>query len=344
MNEVYVHCKLGEAVENTGKELKRYVDEGIPIMEREESAPVYIEHIDTSKFKPLERVPFDGRFLSVDCSSVPLHTGINWQVRAIRAVYVIIARVPKGWEITEEGTPVDTVGVANASSGWRRRHHFENISREIESELAVYALDKLDAGDFCIMDGAALFGGQRRFSTNLYEESRKRGLNLLMFTKISRVLRDDRGKDLPSQLAYTADGLGYSTWVYHPVRKADKHANLYGDISCVKLSLGSRVFRCDIPDFIVEDKTFTASSLSKLVSVSQDPRCIGYPSPPFCAHQASQIPKARLAELEDLTRKHYAEKGIWPYLSLELAQASFRREALQGRMHDYEVRDEEGWM
>jgi hypothetical protein len=68
----------------------------------------------------------------------------------------------------------------------------------------------------------------------------------------------------------------YDIWVYYPVRKADKDRSLYGDIAIVKLRAdSSNVFRCDIMDYLTNQDV--TELLSPLTSVSEDPRCIGYP-------------------------------------------------------------------
>lgn len=326
---------IEEDIRACGEELRRYVDEGIPIAEREEPTPIYIAPIEPAKFKPLRKLLFEGRFLSVDCSSKPLLTGINYQVRAVRISYVLIEKTRGRYEITSEGHR-DGIKVALGPPR-KRGNYFTNIYRELESEIAVSTHRNLEAGDFCLMDGVALFGGERRFSEKLHEESKNSDVNLLMFAKISRVLRDPMGRDFLTQAVLTARGLGHRTWVYYPYRKANKHEHLYGDISCVKLSPDSPLaFRCDIADFVADDASRVVDSLSKLMSVTQDPRCIGYPSPPFLAHQAAQIPKTALADYHDQTLHKLEEMGVRSQIELEHALASFRREHLLGLRHDYD--------
>ena len=124
-------------------------------------------------------------------------------------------------------------------------------------------------------------GGERKFRVSLYKCCEKNGLNLLAISKNSPSLHDDKGRDLVATTYMLAP---YDIWVYYPVRKADKDRSLYGDIAIIKLCAdSSHVFRCDIMDYLT-NQNITAL-LSPLTSVSEDPRCIGYPISLWLAHE-----------------------------------------------------------
>jgi hypothetical protein len=222
-----------------------------------------------------------------------------------------------------------------------RSNLLTDVRIELESETALELLHKAvdapyyeasDARSNCLLlDGGAYFGGQRKFRVSLYEYAERLGLPLLALCKNSPSLRDDKGRDFVA----SASGLSStSTWVYHPVRKADKDKSLYGDIALVKLcGESSRVFRCDIMDYLAGEDV--VELISPLTSISDDPRCLGYPISLYLAHDFSAPSDSMLLSYHDLVEERLKESGLLECLRREEECCSFADE-LHGLKHAFQ--------
>jgi len=177
-----------------------------------------------------------------------------------------------------------------------RRSYLQDFRIELESQVALSVLNQAVSdsyhvhGDvrsmYLLLDGGGYFGGERKFRVSLYDECEKRGIKLLAISKNSPSMHDDKGRYL---VATTYMMAPYDVWVYYPVRKADKDRSLYGDIAIVKLCAdSSHIFRCDVMDYLTQKDMIEL--LSPLTTVSEDPRCLGYPISLYLAHEFSGLP------------------------------------------------------
>ena len=181
------------------------------------------------------------------------------------------------------------------------------------------------------MDGASFFGGKRGFHTSLYEEALRKKVNLLAISKQSPMLCDEKGRDF---MAATSILAPYSLWVYHPVKEANTAEHLYGDVSLVKLCKdSSRVFRCDIMESLTSREV--SEFLSPLTTLSEDPRCLGYPVTLWLAHDFSGASNSKLLHYYDLIEKTLAADGLLEPLRMEEQSCSFADE-LHGIKRPYE--------
>ena len=340
---------LSAEVENCIKRLKEYLDEGIketePIAEEQ---PAY-EEIKPEKFKPLKPVKPSGLLLSVDASSYPLMAANNWRIGVSRCAYVVVEVKGETPVIVDEGYEDHLFAVVCE----RRKLPYKiwEELRTFESNLALKKLKGFGSEDYCLLDGAAYFGGSRSFTQPLYDEARRRGVKMVMIPKNSPRLRDGRGRDLLASLSLEGsrlESLGSlpATWVYSPITKMAeiRSLRLNAEVSAVKLSPSSRrVFRCDVVDYLymgVEDKReVTVQTASELAYVARDARCDGYPAPLYLAHQHTSIPEAKLLEYEELVRRVLKEAGLLMELEAEVELAGFRK-LLLGLGHDYQMYEE----
>jgi hypothetical protein len=238
------------------------------------------------------------------------------------------------WDYSERVCTV--VGDARA-----RKSFLQDVRIELESQMALKVLKEALSksyyvpGDvrsmYLLLDGGGYFGGERKFRVSLYEYCEKNGLNLLAISKNSPSLHDDKGRDL---VATTYMMAPYDIWVYYPVRKADKDRSLYGDIAIVKLCAGSpNVFRCDIMDYLTNQDI--NALLSPLTSVSEDPRCIGYPISLYLAHDFSGPSDSMLLHYHDQIEETLKNAGLLDTLRREERCCSFADE-IHGVKHAFE--------
>ena len=293
--------KINEDLVNMETKLNVYVDKGRitgAVEVREES--VTSVKPDKSLIKPLKKTKsFDGQFIAVDCSTRTLKRANNWGIHLMRATYTCVKERKVDWNYYEL---VCTV-VGDAST---RRGFLQDFRIEMESQMALNLLESdtfrlyYVHGDvrsmYLLLDGGGYFGGERKFRISLYEKCAAAGINLLAISKSSPMLHDEKGRDL---IATTYMLSPQGSWVYHPVRKANKDKSLYGDISIIKLSGESpRVFRCDVMDYLTNGNINEV--ISPLMLISEDPRCIGYPIVLWLAHDFSAPSDAKLI--------HYCEQ------------------------------------
>ncbi|MEJ2242616.1 MAG: DNA double-strand break repair nuclease NurA [Candidatus Bathyarchaeota archaeon] len=268
----------------------------------------------------------NARFLAVDCSTRTLKRANNWGVYLMRVAYASVENRAVNWGYDES--------IICAVGDRRYRSNFLIDGRlQLESELALKLLHEesikckvnqgtirgFGAGDYVLLDGASFFGGKRGFHTSLYEESLRKKVNLLAVSKQSPMLCDEKGRDF---MASTSVLSSYPLWVYHPVKEANMEQHLYGDVSLVKLCQDSQhVFRCDIME------SLTSSNISELISpltsLSEDPRCLGYPVTLWLAHEFSGASNSKLLQYYDLIEKTLADEGILEPLRMEELSCSF---------------------
>ncbi len=126
----------------------------------------------------------------------------------------------------------------------------------------------------------------------------------------------------------------YGIWVYHPVRKADIHKHLYGDIAVVKLCEESpHVFRCDIMEYLTNREI--NEILSPLTCISEDPRCLGYPITLWLAHEFSAPSDSMLLSYHDQIEEALNNVGLLEALRREEFSCSFADE-LHGIKHTFD--------
>jgi len=325
------------------EEMKKYVDNGYELtFQTYDEEPFTVDGIYQTNFHSLIPVESSSKFLSVDASFYPLIRANNWVIGVSRCAYVIIEKVNGEWIVLSENYQ-DHIFPVLAPLHKRPFGIWAKL-KEYESRMAVSLLDKLDKEDFCLMDGKALFGsgiGENKYSLDLYYGCRKRDVRLLMIPKKS-TLQLSRNRDLLATINRYAsklqkEGKIGGCWIYYPIT-FPKVKDFYGDISCVKLSPSSNmVFRCDLMDYIVEKgKNYMVKTISELSTISNDPRCNGYPAPLFLAHERTRIPKAKLLEYLEKLHLKLAENGLLDFLLVEAEIASLRR-SLLGLTYDFEM-------
>ena len=339
-----LHREMVEAVQD----LRKYVDKGVPTMEAPPEGDPSFEEVRWEKFRPVAASKPDGLMLSVDASSYTLLSGNYWRVGVSRCAYVAVEVRGEKPVVVEEGCEDHIFGVVCPPT--RRLYEVWSRLRGFESELALRIIKSLDLGqeDFCLLDGAAYFGGAKNFLLLLYEEAKKRDINMVTIPKRSLRLMDSQGRDLLASLSITGERLHHArslpeTWIYYPIRVGEvRGLRLYAKVSAVKLSPSSRrVFRCDLIDYMVkeEDVELATQAVSKLAYLARDARCDGYPAPLYLAHRWTAIPESKLLEYEEEVQWRLKEAGLLDELLREAEAASFRK-VLLGVTHDYELREE----
>jgi hypothetical protein len=276
--------------------------------------------------KPLKKLKrFIGHFLAVDCSTRTLKRANNWGIYLMRATYASVKEREVDWNYYERVCTV--VGDA-----YTRKGFLQDFRIEMESQMALNLLES-DAfkpyyvhGDvrsmYLLLDGGGYFGGERKFRISLYEKCEANGINLLAISKSSPMLHDEKGRDL---IATTYMLSPQGSWVYHPVRKANKDKSLYGDISITKLSEESpRVFRCDVMDYLTNCEI--SEVISPLTSISEDPRCIGYPIALWLAHDFSAPSDAKLIHYCEQVESKLKDAGLLDVIRREEFSCSFADE------------------
>ena len=309
--------------------LKSYVDKGRQIgFGNIKPQPLIVTKPDMTKIKPLKKVKkCDSRFLAVDCSTRTLKRAHNWGVYLMRVAYASVENRKVNWGYDES--------IVSAVGDRRYRSNFLMDRRlQLESEMALKLLHEestgdieppmetlrgLCEGDYVLLDGASYFGGKRGFHTSLYDETLRKKVNLLAVSKQSPMLCDEKGRDF---MASTSILSPYPLWVYHPVKEANMAEHLYGDVSLVKLCEDSQhVFRCDIMDFLTSNNV--SELLSPLTSLSEDPRCLGYPVTLWLAHEFSGASNSKILQYYDLIEKTLSADGILETFRREELSCSF---------------------
>ena len=316
--------------------LKCYVDKGRVAGGAEvREEPLIAVKPDASLIKPLKKVTtHTGSFIAVDCSTRTLKRANNWGVYLMRASCASVRGRTVDWSYSERVCTV--VGDAHV-----RRSFLQDFRIELESQVALSTLKEALSnsyhvhGDvrsmYLLLDGGGYFGGERKFRVSLYDECEKHGINLLAISKNSPSLHDDKGRDL---VATTYMMSPYDIWVYHPVRKADKDRSLYGDIAIVKLCAdSSHVFRCDVMDYLTQKDI--SELLSPLTTVSEDPRCLGYPISLYLAHEFSAPSDSMLLSYHDQVEEKLRDAGLLDVLRREECSCSFADE-IHGIKHAFE--------
>jgi hypothetical protein len=324
--------------------LKCYADKGRVAGGAEvREEPMISVKPDASLIKPLKKVTtYDGSITAVDCSTRTLKRANNWGIYLMRPVYAIVKKRVVDWGFEER----ICTAVGDAYS---RSNYLKDKRIELESQMALKLLHGKDdfsyydhansrsnydhtdgRGNYLLLDGGGYFGGERKFRVSLYDKCEKDGIILLAISKNSPLLHDDKGRDLVATVQSMAL---HDVWVYYPVRKAEKDQSLYGDIAIVKLCTeSSHVFRCDIMDYLTQQDI--SELLSPLTSVSEDPRCIGYPISLYLAHDFSAPSDAMLLSYHDQIEEKLSAAGLLEALRLEERSCSFADE-LHGVKHAF---------
>ncbi|MFB3889757.1 MAG: DNA double-strand break repair nuclease NurA [Candidatus Bathyarchaeia archaeon] len=322
------------------KKLRCYVDKGRVAGAAEvKNEPMLAVRPDASKIKPLRRVTsFDGSFVAVDCGTRTLKRANNWGIYLMRASFAEVSGREVKWNFSERMCTV--VGDAHLRGSFLQDFRIElesqmALSLLTDNELPHYYVNRDLRSTYLLLDGGGYFGGERKFRVSLYEECEKKGINLLAISKNSPSLHDDKGRDL---VAATYALAPQGSWVYHPVRRADKDQCLYGDVSLVKLCAESpHVFRCDVMDYLVNRPV--DDLLSPLTSVCEDPRCMGYPVSLWLAHEFSAPSDSMLLFYHDQAEEILKRAGLYDTLKREELCSSFADE-VHGVKHAFE---REGW-
>jgi len=317
--------------------LKCYVDRGrIASHSNVKEEPLIAVKPEASLVKPLKRITtYNGSFLAVDCSTRTLKRANNWGIYLMRASYASVKNRMVDWGYKERLCTV-------VGDSYVRRNFLQDFRTEIESELALEKLNQEKNnpyyvhGDvrsmYLLLDGAGHFGGESRFRVSLYEACEKSGVRLLALCKNSPSMHDEKGRDLMAATTYIAGSC--PIWAYYPVRKADKDRSLYGDIAVVKLCVDSPyVFRCDIMEYLTQHDI--SELLSPLTSVSEDPRCIGYPISLYLAHEFSAPSDSMLLSYHDQIEEKLNSAGLLEALRREEQSCSFA-DQIHGIKHAYE--------
>jgi hypothetical protein len=303
------------------KKLRSYVDKGISSSDMQpiEESGISIKP-DVSRIKPLRKPrEFAGTFVAVDCSTRTIKRANNWGIYLMRTAYASTERREVFWDYKE--TLHTAVGDSKT-----RGNLLKDDRIELESQLALNILLKKpteEAADprnnYLLLDGGGYFGGERKFRVSLYEKCERIGLTLLAISKNSPSLHDEKGKDLIAAVSALSS---YRTWVYHPVKEADKGKSLYGDVSLVKLCEESpRVFRCDVMEYLKTQET--EEILSPLTAVSEDARYLGYPVALYLAHKFSAPSDAALFTYHDKVEDTLANAGLLEELRQEELSCKF---------------------
>ncbi len=322
-----IDVKISEDLVNMEHKLSIYVDKGRvagAIPAREE--PITAVKPDKSLIKPLKNTwSASGQFLAVDCSTRTLKRANNWGIYLMRATYVQVKERDVDWNYSERVCTV--VGDAPTRKGF-----LQDFRIEMESQMALSLLERKTfqhyyvlpkaRSIYLLLDGGGYFGGERKFRIALYEKCAALGIALLAISKSSPTLHDEKGRDL---LATTYMLSPQGSWIYHPVKKADKDRSLYGDIAIVKLSEESaHVFRCDVMDYLIDDDV--SKIVSPLTSISEDPRCVGYPISLWLAHDFSAPSDVKLTHYCEQIENTLRDAGLLDVLKREEFSCSFADE------------------
>jgi len=315
-----------EDIEDVKRKMSLYVDKGRTISQAEvKEEPVITVKLDKSRLKPLKKiVNCDAQFLAVDCSTRTLKRASNWGIYLMRATFTIVADHRVDWGYNERIYSV-------IGDSFTRGSVLQDTRLELESEMALKQIHRVDSGDFLLLDGPSYFGGPRKFRMWLYEAAEKKTLNLLCISKQSRILHDERGRDFIAAVYMISP---HTIWLYYPAQEANKDKNLYGDVSVVKLCEDSHhVFRCDVMEYLKGDRV--DDLISSLTYLSNDPRCLGYPVPLWLAHDFSAPSDTMLVSYYDKVEEALRDVGLLETLRCEELVFSFADE-LHGVKHAFE--------
>jgi len=319
--------KITMDIDEMERKLRLYVDKG-RITENAEAKqePVIGVKPDASKFKPLKKMNnCEARFLAVDCSTRTLKRANNWGIYLMRPAYVEVKERNVEWGFRERVCTV--VGDSRV-----RRDFLHDLRIELESHMALelltagifssgYAHEDV-RGTYLLLDGGGYFGGESKFRVSLYEKCEKDNVILLAISKNSPSLHDEKGRDF---IAATHMLSPSGTWVYHPIKEADKNKSLYGDISIIKLcEENPRVFRCDVMEYLTSQGV--SDVLSPLTAIAEDPRCLGYPISLFLAHEFSAPSDSMLLSYHDQIEERLSKAGLLETLRSEELTCSFADE------------------
>ena len=307
--------------------LRNYVEKGwspVRIQLREE--PKLLENPSREKIKPLKKSEAkDIKFLAVDCSTRTLKRAHNWGIYVFHTSYALVQNRNVEWGHKEklQFVPGDYL---------TRGQYLKRLRLEFESGIALEKLDLLSENDFILLDGASYFGEKKGFHILLYEKCQEKNVKLLAISKQSPMLHDSKGRDLGATIYEMAE---HPAWIYHPVRRASKKEHLYGDVSLIKLCTESpRIFRCDIMGYLVE-KYEPSEIVAPLTSISEDPRCLGYPIALWLAHDFSGISNSKLLYYHDQLEKMLRKTGIFERVRREELSCNFPDE-LHGLKYSFE--------
>jgi hypothetical protein len=328
--------KIQKDLAEMKKKLSEYVDKGRVVGYHEVRKELIIAvKPEKSRIKPLRKMKnCDVHFLAVDCSTRTLKRANNWGVYLMRPAYAAVEGRNVDWGYKERMCTV--IGDARTRSNFLTDFRIELESQMaldlLRGRVATFYYEHTDPrSKYLLLDGGGYFGGERKFRVSLYEECKKKKISLLAISKNSPLLHDEKGRDF---VATTSILSPYGTWVYHPIRKANKDQSLYGDISVVKLCEESpRVFRCDIMDYLTNYDI--DELLSPFTSISEDPRCLGYPITLWLAHDFSAPSNSKLLHYHDQIEEMLASAGLLDKIRMEELSCSFADE-LHGTKHAFE--------
>lgn len=301
--------------------LKSYIEKGCLINFNEiKDEPAVISKPVKSNFSKLSCSfkQFNLNFFAVDCSTRTLKRANNWGIYLLRVTYATVKERVVNWDFRES---IKTI----SGPSFVRRKLLQEIRLQLESKMALDILRQADNNDYVLLDGASYFGGERKFNVLLYDECEKKGIKLLAISKQSPTLRDEKGRDFIAKTYALAPN---GCWIYHPVRKFNVHKHLYGDVSIIKLSKDSpRAFRCDIMGYLLEKcRCDVHSLLSPLMTISEDPRCLGYPVVLWLAHDFSGVSDAKLLQYYVQVEETLEKEGLLDVLRHEELACNFADE------------------
>lgn len=254
----------------------------------------------------------DENFFAVDCSTRTLKRANNWGIYLFRVAYASTRKRHVDWGFNERIITIKGDSLV-------RRKLLQGIRLQMESEMALKLIPEAAEKDYILLDGASYFGGERKFDAILYDKCEKKGVKLLAISKQSPTLRDERGRDLIAAVYMLAPK---NCWVYHPVKKANIHEHLYGDISILKLCKESpRAFRCDVMNYLAHYDI--AEILSPLLGISEDPRCFGYPVVLWLAHDFSGVSNTKLLQYHGIIEEDLNAAGLLDALRQEELACNF---------------------
>lgn len=297
--------------------LKSYMEKGQAVnFEEIKDEPSIVIRPVLANIAPLKKMgTCDVHFFAVDCSTRTLKRANNWGIYALRVSYATVKKRSVDWDFKER---IKTI----RGDSYVRRIILQETRLQLESEMALGLLCNADENDFILLDGASYFGGERKFNAMLYEKCEKEGVRLLAISKQSPMLHDEKGRDL---IAATYMLAPQGRWVYYPVKKAKVHEHLYGDVSIVKLCEDSpRAFRCDIMSYLTSNDI--PKLLSPLCTISEDPRCLGYPVVLWLAHDFSGVSDTKLLQYYSQVEEELADAGLLEVLRQEELACNFADE------------------
>ena len=319
--------RIWEDLAEMKKKLSEYVDEGRVVGYHEvRKEPVIAVKPDKSKIKPLRKMKkCDAHFMAVDCSTRTLKRANNWGIYLLRTAYASVKDRDVHWGYEERMHTV--VGDA-----YVRRRILQDARLNLESEIALNLVRDAGESDYLLLDGASYFGGERKFWVDLYGKCKEKGIKLLAISKQSPVLHDEKGRDLAAATYMLSF---HPLWIYYPVTRANIHEHLYGDVSIIKLcEENSRVFRCDIMEYLTHHRE-VPELISPLTSISEDPRCLGYPVTLWLAHDFSTPSDSKLLHYHGQVEETLADAGLLDVLRMEELSCNFPDE-LHGVKHPFE--------